>query len=667
MQKRTPKLRKQKRQVDLSPVFSISKTIFRFSLVFLFFTALEAESLVPLADNSSLRITSTIEHWEDKTNKLKFGDILKESTSLPFQKNNRDFFNFGFTTSSHWFRFQVEKMENPKFKTNYLLFRAHNIDLISVYFSQPNGEIKEKRIGHLIPMSEREFPHRNYIVALPEESYGQPIYFRIKSDISLQFAVELLSEESIRKADYTEQWIYGLFFGSLGIILIYNLSIAFFVRDINYIFYLGYVLFFGLGQMSLLGFSAYFLFPESPYLMRSAISLYFSLSLLFFSLFSNSFLKLDKRFPIASRILFVFSIIFVFNAILSLCGQIYLASVLLTWLTVILAILILILIVLGFIRRIRSFYYFGVAFFILMLSSIAYALLKIFTIETNSFFEEMLFPIASVADITLFSFALADRIQLLRLEKDRAVAQIMHHEKESQISRDILMQSLPKVIPRIQGLDVQIFIQPMKQVGGDFYEFYSPNNSELGTLMCDVSGHGIPASLISAMGKIAFATQRENLFSPKRVLEGMNNILYGNCHPHYLTASYVYLNVETNTWRFGRAGHPSSYLQRRNGEIIKIHPKGRIVGAFNNITVEEVTYTALSGDRIIMLTDGVTEAFNKREEMYGETRLIEFIKRGYVLAGNPWSQRLIHELESFSERPLKEWEDDITFILLDLK
>lgn len=516
-------------------------------------------------------------------------------------------------------------------------------------------------------MPDREFPHRNYLVSVPEDSYGKDVYIRIQSDISLQIAVDLVDLKNIHTIDYHEQWFYGLYFGCLGIIILYNLAIAFFVRDINYLFYIGYVFFFGLGQMSMLGFSGYFLFPNSRFFMRNGIPLFFSICMLFFVFFASSFLKLKDRLKIAYRFAHILAIAIILNVIFAATGEIYISAIVLSWLTSILSGFIMIVILWGFYKRIKSFYYFGAAFFILMASSVVYSILKITTFETNAFLEEMIFPIASLVDITLFSFALADRIQLLRLEKDNAIEQIVLHEKERQISKDLLVQALPKAVPYIPSLSIQIFIQPMKQVGGDFYEFYSPNSSELGTLVCDVSGHGIPASLVSAMGKVAFSTQKENIFSPKRVLEGMNRILYGNCTPEYLTASYVYLNTETSTWRFGRAGHPSGFLQRKTGEILTIHPQGKVIGTFPEIQIEEIDFPTKPGDRILLLTDGVPESFNSLDEMYGEERLLDFLKKNANLPGDLWVKELLSDLESFSGKGLKEWEDDITFILLDLK
>jgi len=611
------------------------------------------------------RITKQIEIWEDQTGKLDFDWVRNHSKKLEFQKTNSDYLNYGFSKSGFWIRFRLEKP--PENDQLFLLIKAHNIDYVNFYFSDDKENITKKETGHFVPMPEREFPHRHYLVSIPKDSYGKDIYIQIKSEISIQIAIDLLDNKSLHRIDYSEQWFYGLFFGCLGIIIIYNLAIAFFVRDVNYLFYIGYVFFFGLGQMSLLGFSGYFLFPNSVVFMRSGIPLFFSICMLFFVFFASSFLKLKKRLKIAYQFSRILTVAIILNILFAAVGEIYISAIALSWLTAVLSAFIMIVILWGFYRKIKSFYYFGAAFFILMASSVVYSILKITTFETNAFLEEMIFPIASLADITLFSFALADRIQLLRLEKDQAIEQIVQHEKERQISKDILVQALPKTAPYIPSLSLQIFIQPMKQVGGDFYEFHSPNSRELGALICDVSGHGIPASLVSAMGKVAFSTQKENIFSPKRVLEGMNRVLYGNCTPQYLTSSYVYLNTETNTWRFGRAGHPSSFLQRKTGEILIVHPQGKVIGAFPEIQIEEISFPTNEGDRLLLLTDGVLESFNSMDEMYGEERVLEFLKKNANLPGDLWVKALLSDLESFSGKGLKEWEDDITFILLDLK
>lgn len=604
--------------------------------------------------------TKQFKYWIDPKSTVPVDSVLKEGT---FKSIEDDFANFGFLKGTLWLRLDPNHFPDPT-KFPLLLIQAHNIDMVELYHKDDSDSFTVSKSGHIQPMFQREIPHRNFVFRMGHQK--ETILIAIRSDISLQFSLIFTNQRNLQREDYLTQWIYGLFFGSLGIIILYNLAIAFFVRDKSYFYYIGYVLFFGLGQLSLLGFWGYFFVPDSYYLKRVGIPVFFSLCLFFFVLFTANFLKIKARLPRTSRLYQLLGAFSLFNVFIALFGGVAEASIGVSWLSVCICLTLLCILVWGVKKHLRSFYYISIAFLLLLLTCIIYGLLKFGVLPSNSFLEEMLFPIASLADITLFAFALADRIQLLRQEKDLALAQVTSLRRERKISRDILMQSLPKTNPDVKNLQIQIYIQPMKDVGGDFYEYHSPNPFELGIVLCDVSGHGIPASLISAMGKVAFTTQKESIFSPKQVLEGMNRVLYGNCNPQYVTASYLYLNTSTKVWRFGRAGHPSAFLQRANGEIIKVHPKGKIIGVFPEIQIDEVTYPVHPKDRILLLSDGVLECFDPKGNMFGEAGLVDFLKTNRELPNHLFKGKLIQELESFSHREIKDWDDDLTFIFLEL-
>lgn len=604
--------------------------------------------------------TKQFSYWIDRKSEVPVESVLNHGN---FQKLNDEFANFGFLKGTLWLRLDPNDFPGSS-KFPLLLIQAHNIDFVELYHKFDGESYIISKSGHIQPMFQREIPHRNFVFRLGHQK--ETILIAIKSDISLQFSLVFTNQRNLQREDYVTQWVYGLFFGSLGIIILYNLAIAFFVRDKSYFYYIGYVLFFGLGQLSLLGFWGYFFVPNSYYWKRVGIPVFFSICLFFFVLFTANFLKIKVCLPRTTRFYQLLGAFSLFNVCIALFGGISESSIGVSWLSVSICITLFGILIWGLKKRIRSFYYISIAFFLLLLTCVIYGLLKFGILPSNSFLEEMLFPIASLADITLFAFALADRIQLLRQEKDLALAQVTSLRRERKISRDILMQSLPKTSPDVKNLQIQIYIQPMKDVGGDFYEYHSPNPFELGIVLCDVSGHGIPASLISAMGKVAFTTQKDSISSPKQVLEGMNRVLYGNCSPQYVTASYLYLNTSTKVWRFGRAGHPSAFLQRATGEIIKVHPKGKIIGVFPEIQIDETTYPVLPKDRILLLSDGVLECFDRKGNMFGDTGLIEFLKTNRELPNHLFKGKLIQELESFSNREIKDWEDDLTFIFLEL-
>lgn len=641
------------------------KKIFPDKILFLFFLSTLSFTNTLLSETPNdigerIIQTKKFTYWIDPNSTVPIESVLKTGE---FKTITEDFVNFGFLKGTLWLRLDPRDFPDP-IKYPLLLIQAHNIDSVELFHKNDGNSYVVSKSGHNQPVFQREIPHRNFVFRIGHEK--ETILIAIRSEISLQFALVFTNQRNLQREDYITQWIYGLFFGSLGIIILYNLAIAFFVRDRNYFYYIGYVLFFGLGQLSLLGFWGYFFVPDSYFWKRIGIPVFFSICLFFFVLFTSNFLKLKARIPKVARFYHVLGIFSLLNAAVALFGGISQSSIGVSWLSVLICISLLIVLVWGIWKRLRSFYYFAVAFVLLLITCIVYGLLKFGILPSNPFLEEMLFPIASLADITLFAFALADRIQLLRQEKDMALAQVTSLRRERKISRDILMQSLPKTIPDVKNLQIQIYILPMKDVGGDFYEFFSPNPYEIGIVLCDVSGHGIPASLISAMGKVAFTTQKDNISSPKQVLEGMNRVLYGNCNPQYVTASYVYLNTSTKVWRFGRAGHPSAYLQRASGEIIKVHPKGKIIGVFPEIQIEETTYRVEPKDRILILSDGVLESFNPEGKMYGESGLLEFLRTNREIPNHLFKGKLIQDLESFSKTEIKEWDDDLTFIFLEL-
>ncbi|TGL17757.1 serine/threonine protein phosphatase [Leptospira bourretii] len=638
---------------------SIESIFFFFLILTLFFTnSLFSESQNDIGER--LIHTTKFSYWIDPNSSIPVESVLGTGE---FKEIEDNFVNFGFLKGTLWLRLNPKDFPDPS-KYPLLLINAHNIDSVELFHKHDGNRYIVSKSGHIQPVFQREIPHRNFVFRIGHEK--ETILIAIHSDISLQFSLIFTNQRNLQREDYITQWVYGLFFGSLGIIILYNLAIAFFVRDRNYFYYIGYVLFFGLGQLSLLGFWSYFFVPDSYFWKRIGIPFFFSVCLFFFVLFTSNFLKLKVRIPKMARCFQVLGFFSLLNAMVALFGGISEASIGVTWLSLLICVSLLGVLIWGISKRLRSFYYFAVAFVLLLLTCIVYGLLKFGILPSSAFLEEMLFPIASLADITLFAFALADRIQLLRQEKDLALAQVTSLRKERKISRDILMQSLPKTIPDVKNLQIQIYIQPMKDVGGDFYEYFSPNPYELGIVLCDVSGHGIPASLISAMGKVAFTTQKDNISSPKQVLEGMNRVLYGNCNPQYVTASYVYLNTSTKVWRFGRAGHPSAYLQRANGEIIKVHPKGKIIGVFPEIQMEEITYQVEPKDRILILSDGVLECFHPDGTMYGEAGLLEFLRANREIPNHLFKIKLIQDLESFSKTEIKDWDDDLTFIFLEL-
>src|SRR6202044_3540981 len=115
---------------------------------------------------------------------------------------------------------------------------------------------------------------------------------------------------------------------------------------------------------------------------------------------------------------------------------------------------------------------------------------------------------------------------------------------------------------------------------GDFYDFIVADEKQVGLLIADVSGHGVPAALIASMVKLAATAQRSNAGDPSGLLSGMNAALCGNTQNQFVTAAYVHLDAESRELRYSAAGHPPMLLLR-GGEVQEVLQNGLILAAFD--------------------------------------------------------------------------------------
>jgi len=238
--------------------------------------------------------------------------------------------------------------------------------------------------------------------------------------------------------------------------------------------------------------------------------------------------------------------------------------------------------------------------------------------------------------------------------------------KELEIARRIQFSILPEKLPEMPGLDIQVAYKPMDLIGGDFYDFHYTDNRRIGILVADVSGHGIPASLISSMVKIAFYMQAQFYDQPDKLLMNIHAALYGKCETHFVAASYIYIDLDRKKLLHSNAGHsPLIILKKNTGEVITIKSKGKILGVFPIESCEMREIDIESGDRIILYTDCVTETRNVSGEYFGDERFHEYV----ISNADTSAAAFTHGIETH----LAQWsgnkglfEDDLTVVVTDI-
>jgi len=135
--------------------------------------------------------------------------------------------------------------------------------------------------------------------------------------------------------------------------------------------------------------------------------------------------------------------------------------------------------------------------------------------------------------------------------------------KELEIARQIQSSTLPHSVPTLTGLEIAARYLPMSAVAGDFYDFLWIDEKRVGILVADVTGHGVPAALIASMLKVAFAGQAAHAHDPARVLTGLNCSLCGKFEVHFVTAAYLFVDLEKSLLHYSAAAHPTPPGLRR--------------------------------------------------------------------------------------------------------
>ena len=242
-------------------------------------------------------------------------------------------------------------------------------------------------------------------------------------------------------------------------------------------------------------------------------------------------------------------------------------------------------------------------------------------------------------------------------------------KKELETARKIQFSILPSQLPKIKDLDIAARYVPMTQVAGDFYDFIVVDEKHVGILVADVSGHGMPAALIASMLKIALAAQTEWAAEPEKVLTGLNRSLCGKFHDHYVTAAYVYLDMEKRTMRYAGAGHPPILMcDGSSGQVQRLDENGFFLSWIADATYTSKEVPLTQGDWIILYSDGITETANRAEEEFGQERFREFIEKNSFLSPDEFATKLLEEVHAWSGRTKdEEPDDDITLVVAHVK
>jgi sigma-B regulation protein RsbU (phosphoserine phosphatase) len=256
---------------------------------------------------------------------------------------------------------------------------------------------------------------------------------------------------------------------------------------------------------------------------------------------------------------------------------------------------------------------------------------------------------------------------MLREAREQLSRQLVAINNELEMARQIQLSILPSAVPAIKGLDIAARYVPMSAVAGDFYDFIAVDDKHLGILIADVSGHGLSAALIASMIQVALAGQSAHASDPARVLGGLNQALSGKFQCNFVTAAYLFVDLEKLVINYAGAGHPPMLLWRGSaGSVQEVDENGLVLGQFPEALYKTVQLPVGAGDRAVLYTDGIVEARNPSQEQFGVDRFKQFLKSNRNLAVGQFADVLLEELWRWSELVIGQGQgDDITVLVID--
>jgi PAS domain S-box-containing protein len=257
------------------------------------------------------------------------------------------------------------------------------------------------------------------------------------------------------------------------------------------------------------------------------------------------------------------------------------------------------------------------------------------------------------------------RTEELYVQNQELVRVRLETEMELDMAKQVQQGMLPKTLPLLDGYEVAAAYAPTGKVSGDFYDFIHLDENRIFMLMTDVSGHGVPAALVTAMAKMAFDRHVKSGNSLSQILTRVNIDLCAAINTdHYLTAFVGILDLRDGKLSYSRVCHPYPVIYRHATKTLE-HLQmrgGFFLGMFEDNSYSEQETELHPGDLLFVYTDGINESFNSKDELYGRKRLDAVISRFATMGSAETIAQAQLDKDRFSEGRLSL--DDISIFAI---
>jgi len=236
-------------------------------------------------------------------------------------------------------------------------------------------------------------------------------------------------------------------------------------------------------------------------------------------------------------------------------------------------------------------------------------------------------------------------------------------EGQLEVARQVQLELLPARDPQLEGYDISAYNFPTEEVSGDYYDWVQIYDDQIGLVIADVSGKGVPAALLMAFLRASLRAATHIGYSPHISMAKVNYLLWESIERNqFVTAFYGILDVTNKTLTYTNAGHNPPILLKQNGDFSFIDRGSIPLGMFRDTRYHEYYLTTEPGDVLMLYTDGVTEAQNPQGEEFGRDRLAQAVKANRGLGARELITTVHTEVLAWTDG--RGATDDVTFFVI---
>ncbi len=419
--------------------------ILKILLVFIYLPIFSISTVHIDSDKTEISLGTHLEVLEDKEGKSTLQELKEGETENRWFRNKSEVPNFGASDSVFWLRFKLEN--NTVEKMNRIIeIRFPPIDYIDFYIIDNNENVSVVRTGDRRVFKSRQHNNRNFLFDISLESNeSKLVYIRTWSHDGLHESIPIViyDQESFTEKSLAKDALLGMYFGILFVMIFYNLFIFLSVKDISYLYYILYLVFFSLWGITFYGYGFMYFWPEHPDFNNKVLPIFCGAFMVMVGLFSKSFLSLSRILPRVDKIISFLT--FFLLAMIPLSATLKYST---GWTLIFILSLAMALILIpsgfyGVLRGERSSRYYITAWIFPLIGGLL-MVLKIASVLPSNFLTENSLPVGTVIEVILLSLGLADRInELKRLNeltilKNQAELEKVNKELEEKVHQRTL-------------------------------------------------------------------------------------------------------------------------------------------------------------------------------------------------------------------------------------